>query len=80
MGDEASEEALSNALYAMCATKPDYQTFSQVDLLAFDIIPNKDIKTLQSCTESLTGKGLFKVMTQNGHLCWRVVKREDASK
>ena len=80
MGDKASGEALSNALYAMCATKPENSIFSQADLLAFDIIPNKDVNTLLSCTQTLANKGLFKIMKQDGRICWRIIKKEDALK
>ena len=80
MGDKAPIDALSNALYASCATRPIDTLFFQKDLEALKIVPKEQIETLLKCTQHLTKKGLFKVLQQDGKLCWRLVKREDASK
>ena len=73
-------EEMKNAMYSSCASHEQTQTFSQEQLLALNIIPNRDVTLLQQCAETLSKEGLFKVMTKNGRLCWRVVKKADAAR
>lgn len=75
-----STKELKHALYARCATQPADRVFAQQDLLAFDVIPDNDLKQLQACTTQLSKEGLLKMMTKDGKLCWRLVKKEDAAK
>ena len=75
-----STKELKHALYARCATQPADRVFTQQDLLAFDVIPDGDLKQLQACTTQLTKEGLLKLMTRDGKLCWKLVKKEDAAK
>lgn len=75
-----STKELKHALYARCATQPADRVFAQQDLLAFDVIPDGDLKQLQACTTQLSKEGLLKMMTKDGKLCWKLVKKEDAAK
>lgn len=75
-----SMKELKHALYARCATQRADRVFTQQDLLAFDVIPDGDLKQLQACTTQLSKEGLLKMMTKDGKLCWKLVKKEDAAK
>ena len=76
----SSTKELKHALYARCASQPADRVFTQQDLLAFDVTPNGDLKQLQACTTQLSKEGLLKMMTRDGKLCWKLVKKEDAAK
>ncbi|MCJ1313705.1 34-kDa subunit of RNA polymerase III (C) [Agyrium rufum] len=77
----ASQAEISNALYASCASRPANSIFDQKDLLSLGVIPDSDVKFLQACISRLTAKNLFKLMKRdNGQICWKVVKKEDAVK
>lgn len=71
---------LKNALYATCASLPGNETFDQNELLEMGTIPNRDVGLLQECTSLLIKEGLFKLMTRNGRVCWRVVKQANAAR
>ena len=76
----SSTKELKHALYARCASQSADRIFTQQDLLAFDVTPNGDLKQLQACTTQLSKEGLLKMMTRDGKLCWKLVKKEDAAK
>ena len=76
----AALEEMKNAIYASCAGLEQTQTFSQEQLFELNIIPDRDVTILQQCAEMLSREGLFKVMTKNGRLCWRVVEKADAAR
>lgn len=76
----SSARELKNALYARCASQPEGKVFGQDELLSFGIIPDNDIQKLLVYTRQLTKDGLFKLMTKDGKVCWRVVKKDDAAK
>ena len=76
----SSKDELCNALYASCATHPHDKVFFQDELLATNVIPNRDLGLLSECLNILVRKSLFKLMQQNQRVCWKVVSREDAEK
>ena len=76
----SNHKELCNALYASCATHSTEKEFTQQDILALNVIPNGDMKKLQDCLQQLAQDGLLKMMTKEGQLCWRVVKKEDAAR
>ena len=76
----SSIEELKNAMYAACASLPENKTFDQAELLDLGTVPDRDIHLLQKCTTQLTKEGLFKLMTKNNRVCWRVVKRANAAR
>lgn len=76
----SSPKELRNALYGRCASFEEGHIFTQDELLAFDIIPEKSIEHLLAYTKQLAKDGLFKLMTKDGKACWKVVKRADAVK
>ena len=80
MSLEESAEELSKALYASCASQSTLEIFDQDQLLSMEVIPNKDIKQLLFCVQQLVRDGLFKIMKKDGQICWKIVKRDDASK
>lgn len=77
---KASQKELQNALYARCANLSADRTFDQNELLELQVIPNDDLRLLQTCLGHLTKEGLFKLMKKNDAACWKVVKREDAAR
>ena len=76
----SSPKELKNALYARCASQPDGTVFTQDELLSFGIVPENDVQRLLVYTKQLTKDGLFKLMTKDGKVCWRVVRKDDAAK
>ena len=76
----SSTEELKNAMYATCASLPENKTYDQNELLDLGTVPNRDVRLLQQCTSQLTNEGLFKLMTKNGRVCWRVVKKANAAR
>lgn len=76
----SSPKELKNALYARCASENDGKVFFQSDLLSYNIIPGNDVEKLLAYTQQLLKEGLFKLMSKDGKICWRVVKRDDAAK
>ena len=76
----SSPKELRNALYARCASSEEGHVFNQDELLAFNIIPDNSIEQLLAYTRQLTKDGLFKLMTKDGKVCWKVVKKADAAK
>lgn len=76
----SSPKELRNALYARCASFEEGHIFNQDELFAFDIVPDNSIEQLLAYTKQLAKDGLFKLMTKDGKVCWKVVKRADAVK
>lgn len=76
----SSPKELKMALYTRCASLEEGLVFGQDDLLAFNIIPDNSLDQLLAYTKQLAKDGLFKVMQQNGRICWKVVKKADAAK
>lgn len=78
---DSSIEELMNALYARCANQPADKLFTQDDLTNLGVIPNNDVKKLAACVHRLTNKGWIKPLRKDdGTVCWKVVKKEDAAK
>ena len=77
---QASQKELKNALYARCANIGADTVFTQQDLTALGIIPNDDLKLLQTCINQLLKEGLLKVLKKDSGLCWKVIRKEDAAK
>ena len=76
----SSPKEIKNALYARCASQPEGTLFGQEELMAFGLIPNNDVQNLLLYTRQLAKDGLFKLMSKDGKVCWRVVKKDDAAK
>ncbi len=76
----SSPKELKMALYARCASLEEGRVFGQDELLSFNIIPANDLHQLLVHTKQLAKDGLFKVMSKDNKICWRVVKKADAAK
>ena len=76
----SNPKEIKNALYARCASLEEDHVFDQEELLSFNVIPNNDVAQLLKHSQQLAKEGLFKVMTKNGKICWRVVNRKEAAK
>ena len=76
----SSPKELKMALYARCASLEEGRVFSQDDLLSFNIIPDNNVQQLLIHTKQLAKDGLFKVMSKDNKICWKVVKKADAAK
>lgn len=76
----SSPKELRMALYAQCASLEEGRVFTQEDLLAFNIVPGNDVEQLNKLTNHLITDALFKLMTKDGKVCWKVVKKADAVK
>ena len=77
----SSMEELCNALYASCATQGSTKDFYQQDLLALNVIPNGDLKTLTECINTLQGRKLFKPHRgRDNQPCWKIATHADAEK
>lgn len=76
----SSPKELRNALYARCASFEEGHVFDQDELLAFGIVPENSVEQLWAYTKQLAKDGLFKLMSKDGKVCWKVVKRADAVK
>ena len=76
----SSPKELKMALYARCASLDDGRVFDQEELLAFNIIPDNNVQQLLIHTQQLAKDGLFKVMSKDNKICWKVVKKADAAK
>ncbi|KAL6714016.1 34-kDa subunit of RNA polymerase III (C) [Lecanora helva] len=76
----SSSKELKMALYSRCASMEENRLFDQEDLLSFNIIPNNDVHRLLVLTQQLAKEGLLKIMTKDGGICWRVIKKADAAK
>ena len=76
----SSPKELRNALYARCASFEEGHVFGQDELFSFKIVPDNSIEQLLAYTRQLAKDGLFKLMTKDGKVCWKVVKRADAIK
>lgn len=81
-GAFGSSTELKNALYARCAEQPPDTQFDQRNLLALNVIPKgKDQdQLLFECMQKLTDEGLFKLLTKDGRVVWRIVRKSDAAK
>ena len=76
----SSPHELQMALYARCASMDEARVFGQDELLSFNIIPENSIQQLLLYTKQLAKDGLFKIMTKDNKICWKVVKKADAAK
>ena len=76
----SSPKELKMALYARCASLDEGRVFDQDELLSFKIIPDDSVQQLLVHTRQLAKDGLFKVMTRDNKICWKVVKKADAAK
>lgn len=76
----SSPKELKMALYAQCASLDEGRVFDQDELLAFNIVPDNDVRQLLVHTKQLAKDGLFKVMSKDNKICWKVVKKADAAK
>ena len=66
-------------LYETCeqiSTKRVDAIFYQADLAAFGIAENND--ELRELCQHLTQKHLFQVLSEGGHLCWRIRTQDEA--
>ena len=76
----SSPKELKMALYARCANLEEGRVFDQDELLSFGLIPDNSIQDLLLHTRQLAKDGLFKIMTKDNKICWKVVKKADAAK
>lgn len=81
---ESAHSELAHALYARCAQQAPGTQFDQHALLALNVIPDgkeeAQVKTLWQCMQKLTNEGLFKLLTKDGRVVWRLVRKTDAAK
>ena len=76
----SSPKEIRNAIYARCAMEGEDHVFDQDELLSFELLPEKTVQALNEHTRILTKEGLLKIMTKDGKVCWKVVKKSDAAK
>ena len=72
--------SVEEELYRLCSAFPPEKLFSQQDLAALNLLPENDTAGLQSCTQHIVQKGLFRIMIKDGKIHWRVVTREEAAR
>jgi len=72
---------LASKLYDACTSEfdPDH-LFFQNDFLDLKVIPDNDVSLLLECAQSLVDQNLFRLLTKDGKLTWRLIDREDAEK
>jgi hypothetical protein len=79
-GDDVVQE-LKTKLYDLCRTTEESSTvFRQDDLLAFNIIPENDVRLLLQTAQRLCDEKLFKLVRDGSAAGWMYRSEADAAK
>jgi hypothetical protein len=80
----APRDRVAEALYGWCKEHHGIgHVFSQHDLLASQLIPNNELKTLVAAIQHLVGKSLFRthdIKGSGGSIGWELISQERAEK
>lgn len=78
-GDNLVQD-LKNKLYNLCAMEESSTVFRQDDLLAFNVIPNNDIRLLLQISQRLCDEKLFKLVRDGSAAGWMYRSVAEATK